>query len=386
MISLHETLFLKKSGQSVAVGETPLYDTLFARYLSGGSAPGVEKTATGAFVSLTDAIAHRAFVSLIASISSTEGITGAELIQTGSNLLKIKDGTYNITGRSIRVHKGTATCDVSSRSDSAALVSLGAFDTTFDLPAGSYYFDPGIEPSELTFGTPFVRFVGVDGATYDLGSDGTITLPVAAHAVEIRDTIVHAWHTGDSYTMSPKITVAADEAFAPFTANKYTVSWANEVGKVYIGTYDFVSGELTVMYEAVDLGLLSWSRRSTTSKYIANAPGDCYQGGNIADTTASDISCPGYTTVSAYDGYNGVTDKGISISYWNSTNRVQITNSEVANASALKTSLNGVYMIYRLASNKKYHLSSTTIKAIAGGVNNIWSDVGDVSVTYLASN
>ena len=385
MTSLHETLFLAKSGQSVAVGDTPLYQTLFARYISGNTSPGTEKTVSGSFVSLTDAIAHRAFVSLIAQISSADGLTGAAITRTGSNLLKTTDGRYDITARSIRVHKGTATCDVTGRSDSAVLVPAGAFDSSYILPAGTYYFDPGIEESEITFGDPFVRFKDADGTTYDLGSDGTITLPVAAYIVDIRDSITHSWYAGDTYTLSPTITYALGEDFEPFTSNNYSVSWLGEAGKVYGGSYDFVSGELTVTYEAVDLGQLLWSRRSSTDKYIANAPDDCYKGEDIAGQTTSDISCDGYTSVSAYDGYNGVTDMGISVSYWNSTNRIQITNSEVANAAELKTSLNGVYLIYRLASNKKYQLPSVTIKTIAD-VNNIWSDVGDASVTYLASN
>jgi len=380
MSRFYDALFLAITG-GAQKGGASFYDAMFGKATGGKG--GITKTAAGAFVSLNDAIPNKNFISLSANIDSSDGITSATVIRTGSNLLNVVDGTYSLTGRTLTVSNGEITCSVTGV-QSAVLVPSVSFNSIPIIPAGTYYFDPGvISVTGQTLDAPYVKFVGLDGTTYNLGGDGTITLLAPAYVEGIYDTVSHLWSSGDSYVLRPKITATAGEDFAPYTANKYTISFEG-IGKIYVGVIDFVSGELTVSYEAVDLGTLAWTRRSTSARYTATAPADCYQGEDIAGQSTSDISCPGYTAVSAYDGYNGVTDMGISISYWNVANRIQITNTSVTSAEELKTSLNGVYMIYKLAANKTYNLGGEQIKALAG-VNNIWSDLGDVSVTYIAA-
>lgn len=205
-----------------------------------------KKTVTGSLVSITDAAANLAFDDVIANISTSSGVSSVVINRVGSNLLKTINGTYSLTGRTLTVSDGEVSCAVTGGSGSAVLVSSGVFTSSYKLPAGTYYFDPGIvSVTGQTLGSPFVRFRVNSMTYYDLGGGGTITLTTPAYIDSIRDSITHTWASGNSYVMRPKITLVSGEAFEPWQGNSYSISWGSPPGSITSGSVDFTTGVLT---------------------------------------------------------------------------------------------------------------------------------------------
>ena len=205
-----------------------------------------KKTVSGSIVSFSDAKSGEAFKAVIADIDVSGGATGVTVNRVGANLLKLKNGEYSITARKLTVSDGAVKSEYTSGSSaSAVLVSSGAFYSSYKIPAGTYYFDIGYV-SGKTFHVPFVRFSGVNGQTYDLGSGGTITLPVAASINSIRDSVSNTFSSSASdYVIKPKITLISSQAWEAWSGDAYTVSWSSQAGSVTDGEINLTTGVLT---------------------------------------------------------------------------------------------------------------------------------------------
>jgi hypothetical protein len=58
-------------------------------------------------------------------------------------------------------------------------------------------------------------------------------------------------------------------------------------------------------------------------------------------------------------------------------------HDEYANAEEFKQAMSGVQLVYELATPVTYQLTPTEIETLLGA-NNIWSDAGNMAVTYPA--
>lgn len=139
---------------------------------------------------------------------------------------------------------------------------------------------------------------------------------------------------------------------------------------VYGGSHEFIKGENKITYDYVDLGTLNWAyykygdidggysdglanliKPPQGSSYLANAISNSLKQAN--DLSFDDVG-NGTFSVNAYG-------------------RIKVHYDGVSNAQELKTAMNGVQLVYELATPRTIQLSPQTITTLVGE-NNVWSD------------
>lgn len=154
--------------------------------------------------------------------------------------------------------------------------------------------------------------------------------------------------------------------------NEYNISWQTEAGEVFGGTLDVTSGELTVDSTIVDLGSLNWTYESGPLRFLTTGLS------NTAKLPASgwsdNLICSNYAPA------NGVgNNETISL---NSNGALYIKDTAYTDATAFKTAMNGVKLVYKLKTPlAPISLTPTQISSLLG-TNNIWADAGNVEVEY----
>ena len=166
-------------------------------------------------------------------------------------------------------------------------------------------------------------------------------------------------------------------------ATVYTVSLGQTV---YGGTLDVVSGVLTVDRAMVDLGSLTWVSFSANGRTAFRAVGQI-DGVPIGGAAGkANALCTQYNVVqNSYIG-NTSYDNVIAVgAYWSNGCNVYIYDSAKTSMTGaqFKTAMNGVYLVYELATPTTAQLTPTEVKTLLGS-NNVWADSGDITVTYLS--
>ena len=143
---------------------------------------------------------------------------------------------------------------------------------------------------------------------------------------------------------------------------------------VYGGTLDVVSGVLTVDRAMVDLGTLNWTKYNVEEGTLFRASINTIKRTN-APTDVPNIVCSHYPVKTQSER----AEKTISQPTNNSA--VDIIDSTYTDATAFKTAMSGVQLVYELHQPTTYTLTPQQINTLAG-VNNVWADSGDVTVTF----
>lgn len=152
--------------------------------------------------------------------------------------------------------------------------------------------------------------------------------------------------------------------YEPYSATTKTVSLPETV---YGGEVDVISGKITKTYEADDLGDMSWSYESDEGYFYSDS---------ITDIKSGSENClceSGYT----YDAALSV-NKTFTIS----GTQIRFRDDTYSAAPDFKTAVTGIDFIYELAEADTDSITPEVITAI-NGVNNIFSDSGDITVEYL---
>ena len=173
---------------------------------------------------------------------------------------------------------------------------------------------------------------------------------------------------GSADFMADKLKIKAYEV-----AESYPISLGQTV---YGGTLDVVSGVLTIDKALVDLGSLSWSRYSSASTYTYRA--------RISDMNATTTERNSGLISSAYTLFYGLQltalDNNTMLRFGG---EVFIRDDRYTDATAFKTAMNGVQLVYELATPTEITLTPTEVKSLLGA-NNIWANSGTVEVEYRA--
>lgn len=142
---------------------------------------------------------------------------------------------------------------------------------------------------------------------------------------------------------------------------------------VYGGTVDLVSGQLVDNMAIVDGGTLNWSYDPNWHGFVATIAD--FNNPNVYNVLPN-LICEKYET----KVYNGTSP---CITSWGGlgAHLVLIRDDSFTDATAFKTAMNGVQLCYELAEPQTYTLTPQTINTLAG-VNNVWADSGDVTVTF----
>jgi len=173
--------------------------------------------------------------------------------------------------------------------------------------------------------------------------------------------------------------------YIPYNGTTLSISFPTPPGTVYSGTLDVVTGVLTVDMGYVDLGTLSWVSAGTnqTGAYRMQSPQITQAKPATSDTTKANILCSNYATVTAEQTYYNNT--GIDIG---ANGRIHVYDPNYntsTSASAFKTAMDGVLLVYELATPQTYQLTPQEVSSLLGN-NVVWqSGNGDVSVTFRSN-
>lgn len=263
------------------------------------------------------------------------------------------------------------------------------------IPAGTHTFSCDVSGASNT------RNVGVDFYTVRGGERlGTVNIPSGTHGhfaalitLNKRVTYIHVYissadASGAKITISNPMVEIGNVAseFEPYNGATYPVTFPSEAGTVYGGTLTVNSdgsGTLTVTKKAQNLGSLTWGYGAPRfySSAIANSitPTDTGDLGAICDSyklyeTGALANMPDFSFF--------VNSAKMS----STTKRVVVTDSRYTDAAAFKTAVDGVYVVYTLATPITYALSAVEVAQMLSGVNNVWTDAaGTLNVEYYAN-
>lgn len=227
-------------------------------------------------------------------------------------------------------------------------------------------------------GTPNVSFESVSGnvCTFESGFSG---LPLKAHEVAI---VASQSGSGTPSPTNPRPITgysAINISHSDADTSNPTVYTIQIGSTVYNGTYDAITGILTVTHKDVDLGSLSWSRQTglRPNEYLFRA--------QITDIKTpidtSKMLCEILTCVGT--DRNALYDVDYGLAPWNNTNNyVTIRISTITDVSHLLSVINGYKLMYELVTPTTIQLSPAQILTLLGE-NNIFADTGDTTLQYI---
>ena len=178
------------------------------------------------------------------------------------------------------------------------------------------------------------------------------------------------FNLGSSYgnTYNDDISInypSTDTEYHAYTGHTYSVTWQDEAGTVYGGTYNFVTGVLTVTMVAFTFASETWTLYSGGSSFFYR------------------ILLPAYT---AKDG-DYTTENGYYIHIFNNTGQARIYlssyNPTLSADSNMTELLNGYKLCYELATPVTYQLDPQTITALKG-INTMWTDGSNLTAEARA--
>ena len=163
-------------------------------------------------------------------------------------------------------------------------------------------------------------------------------------------------------------------------ATTYSITFPSEAGTVYGGTLDVTTGKLTVDRAMVDLGTLTWYTATAQGRIRFRAPVIGIKQIGSPNVLGA-IVCSSYAAKTANQTYTG----SLGISLQQNSNDVYIYDpqKEAFSAADFKSAMSGVQLVYELATPQTYQLTPTEVTLLLGE-NNIWSDAGNITMTYFA--
>ena len=181
---------------------------------------------------------------------------------------------------------------------------------------------------------------------------------------------------GDTYNNDISINYpSTDTDYHAYNGQTYTI----QLGSTYYGgKLDVVSGVLTVDRAEVDLGTLNWTAQTDSqgTYFRSSKPNGmkAVQSGVIPNAL-----CSIYPTTTSSNVYDG----SIAFSV-GSEGYTFARDTRFADATAFKTAMDGVQLVYELATPLTVQLTPTQVKSLLND-NNIWADSGQIiSGQYFA--
>lgn len=316
------------------------------------------------------------------NICPITGWTGVNVQRTGKNLLDVTQFAKlpATTINSVDAQTGSITFTV------AAILYGVQIDIPVQKIAGMTAYFSAIWPSDpkrVEF-----RFFDLNGSAIGNGfsTDVNRSVNIPQNAVTMSITLSNARivDTPIEFKNLQLELGSTATAYEPYAGNLYPISWETEAGTVYGGTLDVVSGELVVDRASVDLGTLDWVYRGEFATGLFSVTSNLFEY-KFAHNTRSISSKYQY-----YGTNNGVataaavlSDKMYSFYYLqNQSGRgIYVKDASYSDATAFKSAMSGVQLVYELATPITYHLTPTEVRTLLGQ-NNVWADTGQVEVQY----
>jgi len=237
------------------------------------------------------------------------------------------------------------------------------------LPNTTYYKKTGLNTDGTSQAFWNVYF-DADKNFLSYGNPGQGTFTTPANCYYIRSGFETAYGTTYKHDVSINYP-STDTTYHAHNIQSVTLSLGQTV---YGGTLDMVGGELVVDRVMVDLGTLNWSQYST--QFYANISGAKIPSyGQVANALCSNYPVVAMSILSNVDKALAIND---------GQSRVNVVDSSYSDKDTFKTAMNGVQLVYELATPLTLTLTGQELQTILGQ-NNIWNNVsGDTTVTYRA--
>lgn len=332
------------------------------------------------------------------NVRPISGWTGANVARTGKNLFNSPTGDP-ITSSGVTL---TPNSDGSFTLEGEASANASNFNVNLPtrLPTGTKV-TISLNNADINSAIA-VRLVGISrssGGTifgtpcYASTENATLTYTIPSNmAYANRINLICGTSAGGHgavtpITLKPQVELGdTATAWEPYSGTAYPVSWASEAGTVYGGTLDVTTGLLTVTRAMVDAGALTWTKNNsiTNGFNAALSPAGTYIASNPYG-----LMCSAYKTSDPVTYVSQIADKTIIGSLSSRFRLIFIRDGDYAEAwenntpEVFKATLNGVQISYVLTTPLTYQLTPTEVKTLLG-LNNIWADTGNTSVTYRA--
>ncbi|MBP3850960.1 MAG: hypothetical protein J6D36_00255 [Erysipelotrichaceae bacterium] len=163
---------------------------------------------------------------------------------------------------------------------------------------------------------------------------------------------------------------ALNGSYAPYAGKTYTIALGNTA---YGGTVNFNTGVMTVDRAVVDLGSLSYTYISENNRFNANITGI-----KLAATRTLDIMSECYEAITDGRSYANVPNN--SIYNGDRDGKVFIHDNRYTDATDLATALNGMNLVYPIATPTTIQLTPQQIQLLKGQ-NTLTASTGQISVT-----
>ena len=314
------------------------------------------------------------------------GHAGATLYRTGKNLFDVESRVVGETNAS-----GTATPNRYTLNDGVVSISasLGTYGRTMmsaqHLRAGTYTLsfefslsgtgncafsvrDMSANPKvDIVSDTRF--YTSPASKTFTLTQDGEIAISILPH----NSTAGTLTATNIQLELGSTAT-----SYEPYVGTSYPVTFPQTV---YGGTFDWVTGKLTVTMLGVDMGTLTWTKSGASSTDV----GYYFRCESLTDRKSAST----VLISSAFNHYDIVGLSNIVAAYGSAVNGIVFTSNSTAfgvidgryaDAASFKTAMSGVQLVYELATPIEIDLTPTQVQTLLG-LNNVWSD-GTVEINY----
>ena len=206
----------------------------------------------------------------------------------------------------------------------------------------------------------------------------TYTIPENTTALQLY-IIPDTMPLNTSITMSDIVLVReADDDFPePYNGNVYSITFPSEAGTVYGGTLSINadgSGELTVDAKIAQMDALTWNTETgSVVRFYCRISGM-----KRAAARSLNIICSCYKA-----NIGGAFNDDFTIYNAAYNELVYLYDSRYTTLAEFLPSLEGQYFVYPLQNPITYKITAEQVTTLLG-TNNIWSNRGDVTVTYGA--
>ena len=243
--------------------------------------------------------------------------------------------------------------------------SVEPFNVSIGIGDGRYLRDLTTKSNQAS-GRVFVTF--------------TLTAEIAAQYGNILSLRMPRFGTQTTFTATiSNIQVeigSSNTDYEPYAAPEVKTISFGEVGTVYLGSLNVTTGVLTVIGLMITLPSEGWTYYTTGGKNTFNMiiAGAAYgESGYCERYKFQNVSYISAQPDKSFYFYK-VTD---------SVTRISICDNDYSNASTFGEAVSGTKLVYTLKTPATYQLTPEEVKTLLG-VNNIYSDTGNVSVTYRA--
>lgn len=364
----------------------------------GGEEQGVPKTVSGALIHILDALAAPVWALSVAinpvqggsgtpspdNVRPISGWTQAKVTRTGKNLLTAAPPWGTSAAMVVDLGKDVSVDSVviqfkanntSAASTNAALIDLRESD-------GTHHYSTlnGYRRADGTyFNQQNTPFSGVFSVRHQ----------------NIKFRYVYAWYTGSAYSAFAadtitdwQITIA--DAVSDYEAPAKQTLTIDLDGTVYGGTLDVTTGVLTVnmaylSFDGTDIRGLSVGDTGTAGyKLLAiqlNAYGRPKGKVFASSATVTKLVCNQYKTVSSDAVYTRT--QGASATRLGTALRFYDESLQTVDAWTTAMSQTPLQVAYEIDAPITVQLTPQEVSTLLGE-NNIWADVGDVTITYMA--